>query len=188
MLLELVSRSSPYSFSFSLAFVSAPHLALGDLGDDLVSHFYRWKNSAEKNDGALPYFSKWDGKSLDFKAAVTDNEISQDTQFAVIDDGERVGGENVGTYGILKSYSQKATTELYPPVNYKMYKPLLDMDQAFRSDAPGNEDKVGMDGKILTAGAVVSMAGAGVSAAAAQGTLGDFPASLLLSWGIDFQL
>ena len=97
-------------------------------------------------------------------------------------------GENVGTYGILKSYSQKATTELYPPVNYKMYKPLLDMDQAFRSDAPGNEDKVVVDGKILTAGAVVSMAGAGVSAAAAQGTLGDFPASLLLSWGIHFQL
>ena len=127
------TTSSPY---FLLFFLRAPHLALGDLGDDLVSHFYRWKHSAEKNDGALPYFSKWDGKSLNFKAAVTDNEVSQDTQFAVVDDGERVDGENVGTYGILKSYSQKATTELYPPVNYKMYKPLLDMDQAFRSDAP----------------------------------------------------
>lgn len=173
------------------SFHRAPHLALGDLGDDLVSHFYRWKQSAEQNDGALPYFSKWDGKSLNFKAAVTDNEISQDTQFAVVDDGERVNGENVGTYGILKSYSQKATTELYPPVNYKMYKPLLDMDQAFRSDAPGNEDKVVVvDGKMLTAGAVASMTGvASVSAAAAHGgTFEDFPASLLLSWGIDFQL
>lgn len=155
----------------------------------MVSHFYRWKHSAEKNDGALPYFSKWDGKSLDFKAAVTDNEISQDTQFAVVDDGERVDGENVGTYGILKSYSQKATTELYPPVNYKMYKPLLDMDQAFRSDAPGNEDKeVVVDGRMLSVGAAAAMTGAASAAAsaAAHGTFEDFPASLLLSWGIDF--
>lgn len=33
--------------------LGAPHLALGDLGDDLVAHFYKWKTSAEKNDGAL---------------------------------------------------------------------------------------------------------------------------------------
>jgi len=156
----------------------------------LVSHFYRWKHSAEKNDGALPYFSKWDGKSLDFKAAVTDNEISQDTKFAVVDDSIVLNGVNVGTYGILRSYSQKATTELYPPVNYKMYKPLLDLDQAFRSDAPGNEDKVIVaDGKMLTAGAVAAMTGASAAAAAhAHGTFEDFPASLLLSWGINFQL
>ena len=189
----LISPNSVLSYSPCLIntlsiSARAPHLALGDLGDDLVSHFYRWKDAAESNDGALPYFSKWDGKSLAFKAAATDNEISQDTQFAVVDDRERVDGKDVGTYGILKSYSQKATTEVYPPVNYKMYKPFLDLDQAFRSDAPGNEDKDAVvDGKILTAG-VLSMAGVGVSAAAAQGTLGDFPASLLLYLGVETQM
>ena len=77
------------------------------------------------------------------------------------------------------------TTELYPPVNYKIYKPLLDMDQAFRRDAPGNEDKEAVvDGRMLTVGAAAAMTGAASAAAsaAAHGTFEDFPgASLLLS-------
>ena len=44
--------------------LGAPHLALGDLGDDLVAHFYRWKALAEGNDVALPFFDKWDGKAF----------------------------------------------------------------------------------------------------------------------------
>ena len=82
--------------------LGAPHLALGDLGDDLVAHFYKWKSAAEKNDGSLPFFSKWDSKALVFKAATAEHEMSQDASFSVLDDKQHVDGHNVGTYGILK--------------------------------------------------------------------------------------
>ena len=139
--------------------LGAPHLALGDLGDDLVAHFYKWKAAAEKNDGRLPFFSKWDGRKMDFQAAATGAEMSQDTSFRVVDDRERVDGKQVGTYGILRSYSQETPVAKYPPVNYQMYKPLLDLDQLARRDAPGNEHKEGDDNRLVVAGLVASMVG-----------------------------
>lgn len=153
--------------------LGAPHLALGDLGDDLVAHFYKWKTSAEKNDGALPFFSKWDGKAMDFKAAITEKDMSQETSFSVVDDKENVDGQQVGTYGILKSYSQATPHEKYPPVNYNMYKPLLAMDQMMRKDAPGNPeyDKSNAKGKLVPAGVMATVtigAAATVGAAVAQ--------------------
>jgi len=115
-----------------------------------------------KNDGALPYFSKWeDGKDLTFKAAITEKDMSSETSFAVVDDGERVDGKNVGTYGILKSYSQQTPAADYPPVNYNMYKPLLDLDQAFRHDAPGNDaENSKKKTTVLTGPLVVGFIGA----------------------------
>ncbi|KAL7532953.1 hypothetical protein ACHAXR_004954, partial [Thalassiosira sp. AJA248-18] len=149
--------------------LGAPHLALGDLGDDLVSHFYKWKASAEKNDGALPFFAKWDGKAMDFKAAVTDKEMSQETSFSVVDDKENVDGRQVGTYGILKSYSQATPHDKYPPVNYQMYKPLLAMDQMMRKDAPGNPEVEPKNGSLVMATVTVTVgAAATVGAAVAQ--------------------
>lgn len=153
--------------------LGAPHLALGDLGDDLISQFYKWKASAEENDGALPFFSRWDGKAMNFKAAANDQEMSQDVSFSVVDDKEHVDGKQVGTYGILKSYTQQTPVDLYPPVNYKMYKPLLDLDQAFRRDAPGNDFQVEKeketDKKVVAVGALASMVGmATVGAAVAK--------------------
>ena len=152
--------------------LGAPHLALGDLGDDLVSHFYKWKNSAEKNDGSLPFFSQWDGKTLDFKAAVTDKEMAQETSFSVVDDKENVDGQQVGTYGILKSYSQATPHDKYPPVNYQMYKPILALDQMMRKDAPGNPEVVESDsGRLVPAGVMATMtigAAAYAGAAVAQ--------------------
>jgi len=87
--------------------LGTPHLARGDLGDDLVQSLYKWKSYAGKNDEALPFFSKWEvGKDLTFKAAIIEKDMSSETSFAVVDDGECVDGKNIGTYGILKSYSQ----------------------------------------------------------------------------------
>lgn len=147
--------------------LGAPHLAIGDLGDDLVAHFYKWKNAAVKNDGALPFFSKWDGKMLNFKAASTEREMSQDASFSVVDDGKSVDGKDVGTYGILKSYSQQTPTEKYPPVNYNMYKPLLDMDQMMRRDAPGNEFEEGKaGGKAAAVGVAATVFGTATVGAA----------------------
>ena len=90
--------------------LGAPHLALGDLGNDLVAHFYRWKALAEGNDGALPFFDKWDGKALKFKAAATDSKMSQHASFSFVDNRERVDGHQVGTYGLLKLYTQQTPT------------------------------------------------------------------------------
>lgn len=154
--------------------LGAPHLALGGLGDDLVQHFYRWKNAAETNDGALPFFSEWKGgRELNFKPASKETEMSSETSFAVLDDGEHVDGKAVGTYGILKNYHQQTPTADYPPVNYKMYKPLLDLDHAFRRDSPGNkvkEDEVfggtvaaGMAASMMVGAATVGNAVASVS-------------------------
>lgn len=150
--------------------LGAPHLALGDLGDDLVAHFYKWKKAAERNDGSLPFFSKWDGRAMDFKAAKSDREMSQATSYSVVDDRELVDGKEVGTYGILKSYSQSMPSEKYPPVNYMMYKPILDLDQKFRRDAPGNEyDENEANGNVAPALVAASMVGtATVGAAVAQ--------------------
>ena len=146
--------------------LGAPHLALGDLGDDLVAHFYKWKAAAEKNDGSLPFFSKWTS-DMGFEAAVTENQMSQDSTFSVVDDKEHIDGKQVGTFGILKSYSQASPTDLYPPVNYKMYLPLLRLDQAFRRDAPGNEawENEG-DGRIAPLVFLASTATASVAVAA----------------------
>ena len=63
---------------------------------------------------------------------------AQETSFSVVDDKEYVDGQQVGTYGILKSYSQATPYDKYPPVNYQMYKPILAVDQMMRRDAPGN--------------------------------------------------
>ena len=69
--------------------LGAPHLALGDLGNDLVAQFYRWKALAEENDGALTFFDKWDGKALKLKAAATNNKMSQHASFSVVNDRDR---------------------------------------------------------------------------------------------------
>lgn len=132
--------------------------------------FYKWKASAEKNDSALPFFSKWDGKGMDFKAASPDEEMSQETSFTVVDDGEHVDGRQVGTYGILKSYTQASPVEKFPPVNYNMYKPLLTLDQAFRHDAPGNEiDEGNANGNAVAVGMAATVFGtASVGVAVAQ--------------------
>ncbi|KAL7554126.1 hypothetical protein ACHAWF_017544 [Thalassiosira exigua] len=136
--------------------LGAPHLAVGDLGDDLVAHFYKWKGAAEENDGSLPFFSRWDGNGLAFKAATDEREVSRDTTFGVVDDGQRVDGRDVGTYGILKSYSQSTPVEKYPPVNYGVYKPLLDLDQMMRRDAPGNEVDEEENSRLVAAGAMAT--------------------------------
>lgn len=154
--------------------LGAPHLAMGDLGDDLVQSFYKWKNYAVKNDGVLPFFSKWNnGKALNFKAATTEKDMSTETTFAVVDDAEIVDGENVGTYGILKSYTQQTPLITYPPVNYKMYKPLLDVDQIFRHDAPGNnaeESEMGMPA-FISGPVVVGIIGAATLGSAVASAL-----------------
>ena len=157
--------------------LGAPHLSLGGLGDDLVQHFYRYKNAAVKNDGALPFFSEWkDGKKVNFKPAATEREQSSETSFSVVDDREHVDGKNVGTYGILKSYNQQTPVADYPPVNYKMYKPLLDLDQAFRKDAPGHEiqeEGDAVDSKKVAVGIVGScVLGAATVGAAVASALG----------------
>ena len=156
--------------------LGAPHLALGGLGDDLVQHFYRWKNAAETNDGALPFFSEWKGgRELNFKPASKETEMSSETSFAVLDDGEHVDGKAVGTYGILKNYHQQTPTADYPPVNYKMYKPLLDLDQAFRRDSPGNkvkEDEV--FGGTVAAGVAASMMVGAATVGNAVASVSDF--------------
>jgi len=122
--------------------LGAPHLAIGALGDDLVQKFYRYKDSAVKNDGALPFFSKWRStrRELEFQAATTEAEVATEQNFQIVDDGERVDGKTVGTYGILKSYRQETPYADFPPVNYMKYKPLLDIDRIFRKDSPGAEE------------------------------------------------
>ena len=148
--------------------LGAPHLALGDLGDDLVAHFYRWKASAEGNDRALPFFSKRDGNAMNFKATATGDEMSQHATFSVVDDRERADENQVGTYGILKLYTQQTPTDLYPPVNYQMYKPMDDLDQAFRPEAPGNECQQEKHDKkvvIVVAASMVGMLLAGAAVA-----------------------
>lgn len=169
--------------------LGAPHLALGDLGDDLVQKFYRWKASAEENDGSLPYFAEWKkkGKDLQFQAAREEKDVSSETSFNVIDDGQSIDGRSVGTYGILKSYNQRTPFAEYPPINYQMYKPLLDLDQRFRADAPGNKVSNGTnEGQLQTArygtigaGMVFTMA-VGTAAVFAQGTEIPFVDSLFM--------
>lgn len=87
--------------------------------------------------------------------------MSSETSFAVVDDGECVDGKNIGTYGILKSYSQQTPAVDYPPMTYNMYKPLLDLDQAFRHDAPGNDaENLEIENAALTGRLVVGIIGA----------------------------
>merc|ERR1712157_37757 len=65
---------------------------------------------------------------------------------------------------------QSTPSEKYPPVNYMMYKPILDLDQKFRRDAPGNEyDEDKANGNFVPAVVAASMVGtATVGAAVAQ--------------------
>lgn len=113
----------------------APNILRGALGDDLVVKFYNWKKKAVENDGRLPYFNRWQegDKNFAFQGAANAAEAKQAENFRVVDDHEVVNGQHVGTYGILKSYQQEQPYELYPPVNYQQYKPLLDLDQGIKS-------------------------------------------------------
>jgi nitrite reductase/ring-hydroxylating ferredoxin subunit len=123
--------------------LGAPHLAIGDLGDDVVQKFYKWKEAAVKNDGALPYFSRWHTPkkgSLEFKGASDISQAAAEENFVVRDDRETVEGDMVGTFGILRSYNQNQPTELYPPVNYKKYNGYLKLDQLIKR-AVGQETR-----------------------------------------------
>ena len=160
--------------------LGAPYLVMGDLSDNLVAHFYRWKNDAKKNNGGLPLFSKWDGKAMEISAATTAQEMSQGSSHSVVNDQEVVDGRQVGTYCILKSYSQMTLHDKYSPVNYKMYKPLLDMDQMFCKDVPGKKYKEDAgDGRWIGAAVAASMVGTATVGAAVAQSMGLLPLGFL---------
>jgi methyltransferase (TIGR00027 family) len=123
--------------------LGAPHLAVGDLGDDVVAKFYKWKDAAVKNDGNLPYFSRWTSPKkghLDYNGASDVSQVAEKERFVVRDDRETVDGKMVGTFGVLRSYNQDQPHEVFPPVNYKKYSGILKLDQLIKR-AVGQETR-----------------------------------------------
>jgi hypothetical protein len=112
--------------------LGAPHLKVGALGDDLVKLFYKWKAEAVANDGGLPYFATDGWKGAKNRKPKSAGEVARQENFAVRDDQSVVRGDVVGTYGTLKSYNQDMPAEKFPPVNYRQYKFLLELDQLVR--------------------------------------------------------
>jgi hypothetical protein len=111
-----------------------------------------------------PYLSSTSGME---RRLVTDNEMSQLVQHCGRQGVCRwTSGGHV--HRILRSYTQQMPTKLYPPVNYQMYKPLHNIERAFRREAPSNDVQQDRGNGKVSGVVAASMAGtvlAGVAVA-----------------------
>lgn len=125
----------------------SPRLAVGGLGDDLIKRYWKWRSQAHynlKEKGMdSPYFVEFNGEkpiaAIPSGTSFGDdpelvNSLREDSRLRnaplVSDSGEiddKTGAE-VGTWGILSSYTQNTPAANFPPMNYRQYKSMLVLD------------------------------------------------------------
>ena len=125
----------------------SPRLAVGGLGDDLIKRYWKWRSQAHENlkekGITSPYFVEFNGEKPiaaipsgtsfgdDPELVNSLREDSRQRNIPLVSDSGEIDSETgaeVGTWGILSSYTQNTPAASFPPMNYKQYKSMLVLD------------------------------------------------------------